>query len=165
VVDLNAVPNTGYHFVSWVGEVDTVANVNSATTTITMDANYTIEAIFEVIQLNIQASADTNGAISPSGEVLAYYGSDKQFTATANLGYEIDQWFVDGNSVQTGGTTYTLTNITDNHTVAVSFKILTYTVNASAGANGSIDPTGDITKDYGSSQLFTATPNTGYEVN
>ena len=36
----------GYHFVDWIGDVGTIANVNNATTTITMDDNYTITANF-----------------------------------------------------------------------------------------------------------------------
>ncbi len=65
--------------------------------------------------------------------------------------------------VQTGGNTYTLSNITATHTVAVSFKILTYTVTASAGANGTVAPTSAVVN-YDGSQLFTASPATGYEV-
>ena len=100
--------------------------------------------------------------IAPPSAVVNYNGS-QLFTATPDTGYEVDKWTVDGADVQTGGTTYTLSNITAAHTVAVSFKILTYTVTASAGANGSIDPTSAVVN-YGGSQLFTATPDTGYEV-
>jgi len=37
-----------YDFVGWTGDVDTIANVNAATTTITMNDNYTINANFAV---------------------------------------------------------------------------------------------------------------------
>ncbi|MGD0552817.1 MAG: S8 family serine peptidase [Sedimentisphaerales bacterium] len=159
---------TGYHFVSWTGSAVTagkVADPNSAGTTVTMDANYTVQANFGITQFIIHASAGANGSISPNGDITKDYGSSQQFTASPNIGYEVNEWTVDGNSVQSGGTTYTLSNITATHTVHVTFKILTYTVTASAGANGSISPNGDITKDYGSSQQFTASPNIGYEVN
>jgi len=159
---------TGYHFVNWTGSAVTagkVADANSAGTTVTMDANYTVQANFGITQFIIHASAGDNGSISPNGDITKDYGSSQQFTALPNTGYEVNEWTVDGNSVQTGGTTYTLSNITAAHTVHVTFKILTYTVTASAGDNGSISPNGDITKDYGSSQQFTALPNAGYEVN
>ncbi len=159
---------TAYHFVDWTGSAVTagkVADANSAGTTVTMDANYTVQANFGIIQFIIHASAGTNGSISPNGDITKDYGSSQQFAALPNTGYEVNEWTVDGNSVQSGGTTYTLSDITATHTVHVTFKILTYTVTASAGDNGSISPNGDITKDYGSSQQFTALPNTGYEVN
>ena len=46
-------------------------------------------------------------------------------TATPNTGYTVNTWSLDGTVVQTGGTTYTLSNIVANHTVAVTFTPLT----------------------------------------
>jgi uncharacterized membrane protein len=46
VVELVAEPEAGYQFVKWTGDVDTVANVNAAITTITMDSDYSILANF-----------------------------------------------------------------------------------------------------------------------
>ncbi|MCX6343751.1 MAG: carbohydrate binding domain-containing protein [Armatimonadetes bacterium] len=40
----------------------------------------------------------------------------------------------------------------------------TYTITASAGANGTVTPAGTTTKDYGTSQAYTITPNTGYAI-
>jgi polyhydroxybutyrate depolymerase len=47
VVDLVAVAEEGYQFVSWTGDVDTIANVNTASTNITMSGNYSITANFK----------------------------------------------------------------------------------------------------------------------
>jgi hypothetical protein len=47
VVDLICEPEEDYRFVNWSGDVDTIANVNSAATNITMYGNYTITANFE----------------------------------------------------------------------------------------------------------------------
>ena len=47
VVDLVAVPDAGYKFANWAGSVDTIANVNAATTTITMNNTYHIIARFD----------------------------------------------------------------------------------------------------------------------
>ena len=46
VVNLVAQADEGCHFVSWTGNVSTIANVEAATTTITMNDNYFIYAIF-----------------------------------------------------------------------------------------------------------------------
>jgi len=46
VVDLVASPDEGYQFVDWTGDVDTIADVEAAVTTITMDDNYSIAANF-----------------------------------------------------------------------------------------------------------------------
>ena len=42
-----AVSSTGYRFVNWTGDVDTVADVNAAATTINMKGDYSIMANFE----------------------------------------------------------------------------------------------------------------------
>jgi hypothetical protein len=47
VVPITAAPAAGYRFISWTGSVGTVANVIAATTTITMNADYSIMANFE----------------------------------------------------------------------------------------------------------------------
>ena len=55
VVDLIAWAEDGYQFAEWTGDVDTVANVNAATTNITMEGNYSITANFEwfdIIQID-----------------------------------------------------------------------------------------------------------------
>ena len=68
-------------------------------------------------------------------------------------------------SVSVGAvTSYEFTNVTANHTIEASFAIDTFTITASAGANGSIDPIGDVTVDYGASQSFTISASTGYHV-
>jgi hypothetical protein len=47
VVDLEAEPAEGYRFVVWIGDVDDVADITAASTTITMNDNYSIIATFK----------------------------------------------------------------------------------------------------------------------
>ena len=49
VVSLVARADEGYGFVNWTGDVDTVADVDAAETTITMNGDYAITANFEAI--------------------------------------------------------------------------------------------------------------------
>jgi len=49
VVDLIATPSPDYRFVGWTGDVDTIAHIDAASTTITMQCNYEIAASFEAI--------------------------------------------------------------------------------------------------------------------
>ena len=46
VVNLVATPDSGYRFVEWTGDVGTIADDEDATTTITMNGDYTITANF-----------------------------------------------------------------------------------------------------------------------
>jgi hypothetical protein len=47
VISLVAILATDYRFVQWTGNVGTIANINAASTTITMNGNYQITANFE----------------------------------------------------------------------------------------------------------------------
>jgi hypothetical protein len=51
-----------------------------------------------------------------------------------------------------------------NTSVAATFTLKTFTINATAGPNGSISPQGTVTLNYGSGQSFTIPPASGYEV-
>src|SRR5207249_3978764 len=50
------------------------------------------------------------------------------------------------------------------HTIAASFAIDTYTISASAGANGAISPSGPVSVDHGANQSFTITPDAHYHI-
>jgi hypothetical protein len=47
VVNLSGDPEAGYRFVNWSGDVDTIADVNAAETSITMQGDYVLTANFE----------------------------------------------------------------------------------------------------------------------
>ncbi|MFN8586383.1 MAG: hypothetical protein U0704_01175 [Candidatus Eisenbacteria bacterium] len=78
------------------------------------------------------------------------------FTITPAAHYHVADVLVDGVSVGTP-TSYTFTNVTTDHTIAASFAITTHTIVASAGANGSITPSGSVTVNDGDDQAFTIT--------
>jgi len=50
VVSLVAEPLDGYRFVNWTGDVDTIADVDAATTTITLEEDYSITANFQAVR-------------------------------------------------------------------------------------------------------------------
>jgi hypothetical protein len=113
--------------------------------------------------LTITASAGAHGSITPSGSVSVPSGGSQTFSITPNTGYHVSNVLVDGGSVG-AVTSYTFTNVTANHTISASFAINTYTITASAGAHGSITPSGTVSVNYGASQTFSITPSTGYHV-
>ncbi|GAB4365163.1 MAG: hypothetical protein Kow0042_04240 [Calditrichia bacterium] len=114
-------------------------------------------------QFTLTASTGANGSISPSGAVVVFQGDDQTFTMTPIAGYEVADVLVDGVSVG-AVSNYTFTNVTADHTIHATFQPQTFTITASAGAGGSISPTGAVPVTGGTDQTFTITPNTGYHV-
>lgn len=49
--------------------------------------------------------------------------------------------------------------------IIVDYTLPTFNITASAGDNGSISPSGNVSVSSGGSQKFTITPNAGYEIN
>ncbi len=130
-------------------------------------ANHTINASFSpvVVTYNITASAGTGGSISPSGTVTVNSGSNQTFTITPASGFAVSGITVDG--IPAGAvTSYTFSNVTANHTINASFSpvVVTYSITASAGAGGTITPSGTVTVNSGSSQAFNITPSAGFEI-
>ncbi len=61
-------------------------------------------------------------------------------------------------------TSYDFTDVAANHTLDASFAINTYTITATAGANGSVTPAGVTTVNYGDDLTVSITPDLGYHV-
>src|SRR5439155_18426044 len=80
-----------------------------------------------------------------------------------NANYHVADVLVDGVSVGTV-TSYTFSSVAAGHTIAASFAVDTYTLTASAGANGSISPSCPVSLNSGASQTFAITPNACYHV-
>jgi len=126
-------------------------------------ANHTIAATFTPLSFTIIASTGTGGSIAPSGTSTFNYGASQTYTIAANTGYAIADVKVDGVSVGPVAS-YSFNNITANHTIAATFAPLSFTITASAGTGGSINPSGTGTYNYGASQTYAIAANTGYAI-
>lgn len=91
----------------------------------------------------ITSSATEGGTISPLGETSVTEGTSQTYTITPDEGYIISDVLVDGESVG-AISSYTFTDIQDNHTIAALFTQETqapapatsttrYTITATAG--------------------------------
>jgi mannose/cellobiose epimerase-like protein (N-acyl-D-glucosamine 2-epimerase family) len=130
----------------------------------TVTADHTIDVSFEPVPTyTITATASSGGTIDPSGAVTVEEGADLTVTFLPQTGYSVTAITVDGGSVPTAPS-YTFSNVTGDHTIAVEFTVNTYTITATASSGGSITPQGAISVPYGASQSFTITPSSGYEV-
>ena len=160
------VPRVGYEIADVVVDGVSVGAVNSHTFSYVLEP-HTLSATFTALpaaSYTITTSVNGSGSISPAaGATVVNGGSTYAMTFTPDAGNRISSVVVDGvdKGVQTG---WTFTNITADHTVVVNVVPDTFTITASAGTNGSIDPVGVTTVARGSGQAYTFTPATGYKV-
>ena len=126
---------------------------------------YHVEAQFSAGEYKVTYSQPANGKLTASVEsdTQVNGGTKVAFTAEPDEGYEIDAWTVNGHSVANSSSTYTL-NVTENSTVAVTFKAMVPVSAVPNGRNGNIAITANgktITDGYvssGSDVTFTVTP-------
>ena len=168
-----AVPPAGQNVTGWTVNGEAVAG-NGNTLTWTVENGcltkpnvtaYHVEAQFSAGEYKVTYSQPANGTLSTSvaAGTQVNGGTKVAFTAEPDKGYEIDEWTVNGHSVANSGSTYTL-NVTENSTVAVTFKAMVPVSAVRDGRNGNIAITANgktITDGYvssGSDVTFTVTP-------
>ncbi len=118
----------------------------------------------EPLIYRITSTAGTNGAITPSGISNVANNGSKYFSVTPASGYFVDSLFVDGGAV-TPDSSYMFTNVTANRTLSAVLALsVNTTITATAGANGSLSPSGAVAVLQGSNQRFTVSPDPGYHV-
>jgi len=87
-VNLVATPSSGYQFVNWTGNVSTIANVNAAITTITLNGDYSITANFEAIpagQYSLAIASSGCGFVNTPGEGIFDYDKGTVVELVANI--------------------------------------------------------------------------------
>lgn len=168
-----AVPPAGQNVTGWTVNGKAVAgNGNTLTWTVEngclTEPNvtaYHVAAQFSAGEYTVTYSQPANGTLSASvaAGTQVNGGTKVAFTAEPDKGYEINEWTVNGHSVANNGSTYTL-NVTENSTVAVTFKAMVPVSAVPNGRNGNIAITANgktITDGYvssGSDVTFTVTP-------
>jgi len=124
VVTITAVPNPGYHFVNWTGDVSTVADANLASTTITMNesyaitANFAIDTTYTLTYTAVAGGSITAPATSPS---IHSSGAVVTITAAANPGYHFVNWTGDVSTVASTTSADTTITMNGNYTITANF--------------------------------------------
>jgi hypothetical protein len=111
----------------------------------------------------ITATADENGIIVPSGEVLVDEGQNQNFGFEPNVGYVLKNIVVDGAGIGTTET-YEFANVSVDHTIHAQFALDTMIITATAGIKGAISPSGSVKVPYGTNQSFEFLPDYGFQV-
>ena len=174
-VDLVAIPASGYRFVKWTGSADTIANVNVASTAITMNDDYSITASFEETEATyytLTMAVAGGGSTSPAEGQRPYAaGTVVYITASPDSGYQFDRWTGDVDTVDNRYAASTTITIYGDYSITayfqetgVTYYTLTTSVSPLVGGSVSLSPGGG-TYPAGSQVTLTAMPASGYSFN
>ncbi|MCX8472717.1 MAG: fibronectin type III domain-containing protein, partial [Sediminibacterium sp.] len=122
-----------------------------------------IRVTFKIQTFTINAFAGSGGSINSAGITTVNYGARPTYTITAKMGYEVDSLLINGVKI-TNVDSYTFDSIKSDQTITVTFKLITFTITASAGNGGTISPSGITMVDYGTRPTYTIKANSGFEI-
>ena len=135
-------------------------------TTYNVTANVELFAIWEDIPVaNYTVSFNANGG-SGSMNPVQFAG---EYTLpscgfTAPTGKLFKGWATSANGSVIEGTTYNVTANVEFFAIWEDIPVNNFTITATAGANGSISPSGEVTVAEGEDKTFTITANSGYHI-
>lgn len=155
VVNLVAVPEGYYRFAEWTGDVDAIADVNAAETTIAINGSFTITANFDLEEgwCSLSVSSTIGGEVTEPGEGIFIYGVDDviELVAEPGLHYRFVRWAGDVGTV--GDVNAAATNITmeDSYSIIASFELEEgwCSLNVSSTPGGAVTEPGEGTFIYG----------------
>ncbi|WP_372678521.1 dockerin type I domain-containing protein [Desulfosarcina sp.] len=123
--------------------------------------SHTIIASFVVDTHQINATAGTDGSISPEGTLSVGHLASQRFTINPSTGHHVADVVVDGASIGAVNS-YIFDQIVADHNIHATFAADTVAITATAGANGAIAPDGVVNVTYGGSQTYTFSANNGF---
>ena len=172
-ITLTATPKTGYHFKEW--QVISGGVTIKDNKFLMPDSNVEVSAIFEK-----DAPAPTEFTITydlaggtAEGNPDTYTIETRTFTLKnpTKSGYTFTGWSGTGLDGENNMTVTIPTGSTGNRTYTAHWRYngsghsySYYTIKATAGAGGSISPSGNVSVREGRDQTFTITPDKGYAV-
>lgn len=157
-------PDENYLIDRVVVDGNEVELVGNSYTFENISAGHSITPVFKLASHTITATAGENGMIDPEGESVVAHGEDVVYTIIPNKGYMIASLQVDDVEVEIANS-YTFSNVTESHTIKVTFKLMTYTVTATVtGGEGTVTPEGVTTVNHGESLTYQISAATDYEI-
>jgi hypothetical protein len=126
VVGLAAEAEEDYRFIEWTGDVDTVADVYAASSTITMNGDYSITANFEElssVQYDLTTFTTEGGSVTEPGEGVFTFdgGSIVDLAVTPDEGYQFVDWTGDVDTIVDTEAAVTTITMSDNHSITANF--------------------------------------------
>jgi hypothetical protein len=152
-------PNTGYEVANVVVNNQSLGPMTSYLFT-NVTSNQSIHATFQIRSYTLSYSSDGNGSLTGNTlQTVIHGGNGTPVLATPYISYHFVQWS-DGKT----DNPRTDLNVSGNIQVVAQFALNTYTILATANANGTINPSGLVVVNEGASPTFLIQPNTGSSI-
>ncbi|MDO4454930.1 MAG: InlB B-repeat-containing protein [Eubacteriales bacterium] len=193
-ISFEVIPQDGYYISALIVDTapvdietlpDTADGKGKIYTFAQADGDHIISAEFEQIPAStyqIHVVQSSNGTIQPAGDAEGYVeanaGEGFEFTIIPDNGYKVVSVVADGveykadtlpDGTNKGEKIYRFDTVTHDSEIYAVFEAeqtepTIYTIQASAGEGGIIEPSGEVEVKKGESQTFVMRPNEGYTI-
>ncbi|MBO7617493.1 MAG: leucine-rich repeat protein [Bacteroidales bacterium] len=155
---LTATANVGYTFINWTLDGTEVSTESTYTFTVTGAGAYVANFLLNNYTITAYANPSEGGTVNGAGTYNHF--ETCTLTAEANVGYNFDNWTLDGTVVSTEPT-YTFT-VTGAGNYVANFSLKTYEITAMVTPTeaGTVNGTGTYT--HGTQCTLTAMPGEDY---
>lgn len=141
VVDLVAEVEPGYRFGNWTGDVDTIVDPDSASTTVTMNDDYSITANFEPlpsVEYSLTINSTEGGEVTTPGEGTFTCDAGKvvNLLAVTDEHYEFTCWTGDVDEIDDVYAADTFITIWDDYSITTVFELVDYTLTIDSTEGG-----------------------------
>jgi parallel beta-helix repeat protein len=152
VVQLTAVPNAGWSFANWTGDVSASTNPVS----ITIDGNKSVTANYTQNIYTLTVTSD-HGVVNRDNPGPYHYGDKVQLTAVPDAGWSFANW-----SVNASGSANPVTiTMDDNKAVTANYTQNEYTLMVTTD-HGTVNRDNPGPYHYGDKVQLTSVPDTGW---
>ena len=119
---ITATPSTGYTFAGWTPTTG-VANPSATSTSVSMTANRTVIANFQLITYTLTVNREPIAGGTVTGGGTFNHGANATITATPNTGYRFSRWTpTTGAGVTDPSVAVSTILVTGNRTVTANFR-------------------------------------------
>ena len=152
IVELTAVPDTGWSFSHWSGDISGNENPEE----ITMDSDKSVTANFTINEYNLTINVEGSGEVIKDPDQEKYeYGTIVELTAVPDTGWSFSHW--EGNL--TGNENPEYITIDEDKIVTANFSINHYTLTINIEGQGAVEKDPDLESyPYGTTVELTAVP-------
>jgi len=126
--------------------------------------DHQIQAVFEKVLFFVDANVQGNGSIDPAGRIFAKEVDFLDFNIFAEDKYKLKDLVVNGESLGSQ-TYYYIQSVKQDYSITAIIEPADFIINASAGLNGKITPSGPVAVNENAGQTFNIEANEGYEIN
>ncbi|AFK05956.1 hypothetical protein Theba_0222 [Mesotoga prima MesG1.Ag.4.2] len=134
---------------------------NNSTGNVDVDGDESVDVTLTKKTYTLAVNIVGQGTVTKNPDKAAYtHGEVVQLTANPADNWNFTGWSGD----LAGSTNPESITMNSDKTVTANFSIVQYTITASAGAGGTISPSGQVKVNHGSNQSFSISANTGYDI-